>query len=126
MKCLFLLSLCTFTLVPSDAPTKTTDSKFWQKTLYGTVIIGAAASFIFWLPGTMQTVERHGISGAIASTHIPRLAIDVLAIAACVNAWYQADKKEISCNCPNKSEGYYIPVHDKRKISEEIVLKRSN
>lgn len=45
---------------------------------------GSTASFGYWIQPTLSTIRQYGIPGAIATTHLPRLAIDL----ACVEASY--------------------------------------
>lgn len=74
------------------------ESKSVQNSLYGTVLVGAMLSFVFWLPETSRVIEVYGFGGAILSTHIPRISIDLLTIAACINGLYQTNKNDNS-NC---------------------------
>lgn len=68
--------------------------------LYTVAGVGAAASFMFWLPETMHVIRGYGFSTAIVSTHIPRLCIDVATIALVV---YNMRKKEKQRQAPKRA-----------------------
>ena len=96
LKYSLLLSLVIFA-TPSNILAN--DSKFGANALYGTLLVGSTGSFLFWLPQTLRTIERYGVSGAIATTHIPRTAIDILTIAAAYYGLYQTNKIKETCSC---------------------------
>jgi len=52
------------------------------KLLNTTGLIGSLASFAYWTPSTVNAVNRWGFIDAIKSTHIPRLCIDAICVAA--------------------------------------------
>jgi hypothetical protein len=57
-----------------------------NRILYYAVLVGATMSLGFWLPSTIETIEQYGVGGAVASTHIPRIGIDILTIVAMIKA----------------------------------------
>jgi|GEM_PF-2308889 len=44
--------------------------------------LGSAASFLFWLKPTLNVIQNYGITTAIESTLLLRLALDVLTVVA--------------------------------------------
>ncbi|OQA36195.1 MAG: hypothetical protein BWY54_00199 [Candidatus Dependentiae bacterium ADurb.Bin331] len=92
-----LLSVCIGSSLithESLASHKKHESRFFEKALYGTVMVGAVISALFWLPGTLDTINKYGVEAAIKSTQIPRVALDGLTVAACAVAWNEANKSE--------------------------------
>ncbi len=94
-----LLSLCIgSSLMTQETFARKNESRFFEKALYGTVMIGAVISALIWLPGTLDTINKYGVEAAIKSTHIPRVALDGLTVAACAVAWNEANKSESKKN----------------------------
>lgn len=56
-----------------------------QKKLSIVTALGASGSFLFWLPETIAALKFYGLFGAILTTHIPRVTLDVLTVKACLN-----------------------------------------
>lgn len=99
-----LLSLCIgSSLMTQETFARKNESRFFEKALYGTVMVGAIISALIWLPSTMDTINKQGIEGAIMSTHIPRLALDGLTVTACAVAFHEANKGESK---KHHKEGY--------------------
>jgi hypothetical protein len=52
------------------------------RVLNGVGAVGSLASFAFWMRPTLAFIQHNGFLGAVASTHIPRLAVDATCVAA--------------------------------------------
>jgi hypothetical protein len=50
------------------------------RVLIGLTLLGAFLSLLYWTPETMQVIEFAGVGGAIRSTHLIRIFIDLLTI----------------------------------------------
>lgn len=94
---MFSLLICG-SLMTQETLARKKESRFFEKALYGTVMVGAVISALIWLPGTLDTIKKYGVEEAIKSTHIPRVALDGLTFAACAVAWNEANKSESKKN----------------------------
>jgi H+/gluconate symporter-like permease len=74
--------------------TKSESSKTLPNIVGGATFLGALASFMFWLPGTVGAVQQYGVMGAIGTTHIPRLSIDLLTMATGIYLLYEVNKSK--------------------------------
>lgn len=62
------------------------------KVLYTTVLVGAVISLVLWLPEAEKAINKFGVLGAVATTHIPRVGLDILTIAAMIKALMHEDR----------------------------------
>jgi hypothetical protein len=89
------LMLCIFTCSLAAHPDQQQhDSKFWQNALFGAVAVGATISFFFWWPSAAEVVQKQGIGMGMATTLVPRVALDAATIAACAIAVHEINKSE--------------------------------
>lgn len=63
-----------------------------QKGLYAAAAVGSVVSIRFWLPETLRAIQKWGVLGAIRTTHIPRIALDVAVVGLCVQGFRNASK----------------------------------
>lgn len=59
------------------------------KVLVFLTVLGACLSILYWMPQTIQVIETYGIGGAIATTHLIRIFIDLITL---VTIWMLAQK----------------------------------
>ena len=79
---------------PKEISTSTQSSSLVKKALYVTVGAGAVVSGVMWAQPTYLAIALHGVLGAIYTTHIPRIVLDVATVAACYNAYSDESNKE--------------------------------
>lgn len=64
-----------------------------EKALFGVVAGGAVLSILYWGEATVFDISNRGFVTSIkTSTLIPRIALDLGTIAACVTGWRNLNK----------------------------------
>jgi hypothetical protein len=68
------------------------NSKMLKKILFSMVSVGSILSLCFWAPSTIYVIKEYGVRTAIHSTHLLRIIIDLLTLAAALIALSDMNK----------------------------------